>query len=148
MASLNRVFLIGIVARPPADRGDACEFVLGVPGEPPNRARLERIRIVVRGQLIETARELRSAQAVYADGRLIPARDGAVVEATALVALGDAPPEAAPHGEPSGTHVSPTPHDRVGHPRRIHAGTPRERVVWVRPTRVGAHRPGGPPRSS
>jgi hypothetical protein len=137
MATMNRVFLIGIVAGPPKDVGDACEFVLGVPEERADRAGLERVRVAVRSRLAEAARELRAAQPVYAEGRLIPNRGGALVEATAIVALGDPPPDAPPHEHPSGTHASPRPHDRVGHPRRLHAGTPGERVVWVRPTRVG-----------
>jgi hypothetical protein len=139
MASLNRVFLIGVVATPPADRRDACEFVLGVPEERAGEARLERVRIVATGPIADAVRELRTAQAVYADGRLVRSPDGAAVEASAVIALGDAPPEAAPAEEPAGTH------ERVGHPRRLQAGTERERVVWVRPTRLGD--PAGPRRA-
>jgi hypothetical protein len=145
MASLNRVFLIGVVATPPADRRDVCEFVLGVPEERAGKARLERVRIVATGPIADAIRELRTAQAVYADGRLVRSPDGAAVQASAVIALGDAPPEAAPAEEPAGTHASPRAHDRGGHPRRLHAGTEGERVVWVRPTRVGD--PAGPRRA-
>lgn len=31
VASVNRVFLLGVVATPPAERGSAVEFLLGVP---------------------------------------------------------------------------------------------------------------------
>lgn len=143
MATVNRAFLIGVVATPPVTRGRACEFVLGVPEERPGGARMERIRIVAGGRLAEIASTLRTAQTVYADGRLVGTRDGTFVDATTLVALGDPPAEVVPAEEPAGTHASPQPHDRAGHPRRLHAGTPDERVVWVRPTRVaepGRHR--------
>jgi hypothetical protein len=37
----------------------------------------------------------------------------------------------------TGTHASPAPHERVGHVRRVGVRTPRERLLWVRPTSVG-----------
>ena len=138
MASVNRVLLIGIVASPPAKVGEASEFVLGVPTERSGRIWLERVRVVAMGELALTTLELRSAQAVYADGRIAYSRDGAVVQATSVFPLGDPPAQAPPTDEPTGTHASPRAHDRVGHPRRLHPGTPQERVIWVRPTRVGA----------
>lgn len=137
MASLNRVFLIGIVASPPILRDGAWELVLGVPTERAGRAGLDRVRIIATGRAGEEAGTLRSAQEVYADGRLVHAADGPLVEARALFAIGDPPPQAATPDERGGSHASPRPHDRAGHARRLHAGTPRERVVWVRPTRVG-----------
>jgi len=137
VASVNRVFLIGVVATPPVERAGAYEFLLGVPEERSGTAWLERVCVTAAGHLAETVRGLRSARAVYVDGRLVRSPDGAVVEASALFPIGDAPPDRASHEGPTASHASPRPHDRAGHPRRLHPGTPRERVVWVRPTRVG-----------
>jgi hypothetical protein len=138
VAAVNRVYLMGVVATPPGHRGDAWEFVIGVPEERAGRSRFQRIRVVARGLVAEAVQQLRTAQPVYADGRLTHSPDGAVVEATSVVALGDPPPDPIPPAEPTSTHASPRAHDRAGHPRRLYAGTSRERVVWVRPTRVGA----------
>jgi hypothetical protein len=85
------------------------------------RSLLERVRVVAAGHIAEIARELRSAQAVYTDGRLIHSAGGAGVQATIVIAFGDPPPDAAPEGEPAGTHAPPRAHDRAGHPRRLHA---------------------------
>ena len=138
MATLNRVFLMGVVQTPPIELRGVWEFVLGVPAERAGRAWLERVRIVAPGRLGASVAKLRSAQAVYADGRLVRSPDGPVVEASAVLALGDPPPMVEPAEEPTGTHASPRAHDRAGHARRLHAGTPGERVIWVRPTRVGS----------
>jgi hypothetical protein len=135
---VNRVFLIGVVQTPPAELRGVWEFVLGVPAERAGRAWLERVRIVASGRLGASVAELHSAQAVYADGRLVRTPEGPVVEASAVLALGDPPPMVEPAEDPTGTHASPRAHDRVGHPRRLHVGTPAERVIWVRPTHVGA----------
>jgi hypothetical protein len=142
MPSVNRVFVIGVVAAPPVKREGGCRLVIGIPEERSGAELLERVDVEVWGHLVATACELRPAQLVYAEGRLTRTPAGsALVTATGLVALGDAPPPPPVAGTVTGTHASPHPHERAGHPRRINIGTPRERVIWVRPTTVGERKP-------
>jgi hypothetical protein len=56
-----------------------------------------------------------------------------------LFSLGEAPLEQPAPRQPVGSHASPQAHERAGHPRRIHIGRPDERIIWVRPARVGGH---------
>jgi hypothetical protein len=53
-----------------------------------------------------------------------------------LVNASGAPPSAS--SETLTHHLSPRPHERAGHWRRLGLGTPRERLVWVNSASVGA----------
>ena len=136
---------MGLVATPPTEQGSVSRFMVGIPEVRDGKTCLERVEVVARRGLLDAARELRTAQAVYVDGRLEQSAQGlALIEAARLFALGVAlDPPHHPDG-PAASHASPRPHSRVGHPRRIHVGTPRERVVWVRATRVAVSKRGTP----
>lgn len=136
MGSVNRVFLAGVVATPPREVDGVWQFTLGVPVERDRREWLERCVVSAAGPCGETVTDLHIGQAVYVDGRLAGDADGVVVVASTIIVLGDAPAEPATQIAPEGTHASPCAHQRAGHPRRLHLGTPRERVVWVRSTTV------------
>jgi hypothetical protein len=69
MASLNRVFLIGIVASPPADDGDTSEFRPRGPPGAVGRTWLERVRVNAAERLAETETPAR------ANGREVTAGD-------------------------------------------------------------------------
>jgi hypothetical protein len=140
MASVNRVLLIGLVAAPARRGKGGCELVVAVPEDRAGRTWLERIALVVPGRLVGEAMQLRPAQPVHAEGYLARAGTGAVaVVVDRLFSLGEAPPEQPAPRQPVGSHTSPRAHERAGHPRRIHIGRPDERIIWVRPARVGGH---------
>jgi hypothetical protein len=140
MASVNRVLLLGLVAAPVRPRKGGCELVVAVPEERAGRTWLERIALIVPDWLVGEAMELRLAQPVHAEGYLARAGTGAVaVVVDRLFSLGEAPPEQPAPRQPVGSHASPQAHERAGHPRRIHIGRPDERIIWVRPARVGGH---------
>ena len=138
MPSINRVFLIGVVAALPVERDGVCRLVIGIPAERAGAEWLERVDVEVSGRLSDVAKELRTAEPIYAEGRLTRSPGGGVVVvAASLFAVGEPPPPPDVPDGVAGSHASPRPHDRAGHPRRIHIGTPRERVIWVQPTKVG-----------
>jgi hypothetical protein len=140
MASVNRVLLIGLVAASARRGKGGCELVVAVPEERAGRTWLERIALVVPDRLVGEAMELRPAQPVHAEGYLARAGTGAVaVVVDRLFSIGEAPPEQPEPRQPVGSHASPQAHDRAGHSRRIHIGRPDERIIWVRPARVGGH---------
>jgi hypothetical protein len=64
-----------------------------------------------------------------------------VVVVSHLFSLDEAPPQPPLSRQPIRSHASPHAHERAGHPRRIHVGHPDERIIWVRPTRVGGQAP-------
>ena len=141
MASVNRVLLMGLVAAQARQGKGGCELVVAVPEERAGRTWLERIALIVPDQLVGEAMELRPAQPVHAEGYLARAGTGAVaVVVDRLSSLGEAPPEQPAPRQPVGSHASPQAHERAGHPRRIHIGRSDERIIWVRPARVGGHR--------
>jgi hypothetical protein len=140
MASVNRVLLMGLVAAQARQGKGGCELVVAVPEERAGRTWLERIALIVPDRLVGEAMELRPAQPVHAEGYLARAGTGAVaVVVDRLLSLGEAPPEQPAPRQPVGSHASPQAHERAGHPRRIHIGRPDERIIWVRPARVGGH---------
>jgi hypothetical protein len=138
---MNRAFVIGVVATPPTEREGVSRFQVGIPEEHRGRTWLQQVEVVARQGLLNATRELRTAQAVYVDGRLEhSARGQPLIEAARLFAIEDAPGPPNRAEVPGASHASPRPHSRVGHPRRIRRGTPQERVVWVRATQVGQPR--------
>ena len=134
---MNKVFLIGLVTAPPSEIVGGVALGVGVVHDRGPRQFIERVRVVARGTAADGARALHAAQAVFIEGRLTSEDGLQIIEARTAFALGEAPPVEAARLD-VGKHASPRPHERAAHPRRIHRGTPGERVVWVRATRVGA----------
>ncbi len=136
MAGVNRVFLIGIVVRPPVLCDGGARLLVGV--SEAEGQRLQYVDVTLHRGRSTVVDDVAIAQAVYVEGHLVRSPDGRPrVDALAFFLVGDAPSEPE-HGEAARTtHASPRPHERSAHPRRIHLGTSRERVVWVRPCRVG-----------
>ena len=82
--------------------------------------------------------DVRPGTLVLFDGALTRSEERRrhVVRARRLVPLFDVP-ASEPRRYPTGMHAAPVPHERAGHFRLVGVGTPRERLVWVRPTTVG-----------
>jgi hypothetical protein len=135
--SLNVVHLLGlVVARPALDVAQR-RCTLLVVTTPTVRDIHERHRVLAGGALATVAAELVVGQSVLVAGRLARDERGRVVSvARELWAVAEAP-EAA-RGTPAigRHHASPREHERAGHWRRIHTGTARERLSWVRATTV------------
>ena len=134
---MNQVHLIGVVGSLPPDGGTArgAGFVLlteraDVPG-------VERHRVVLRGRGL--AEPVAVGDSVYVRGHLEwrGSRPVVVFGSGFQLAAGVVPAGGRDPTATGGTHRSPLPHERRGHLRRVGAGTPRERLVWVRPTLVG-----------
>lgn len=138
---MNKVLLIGLVTTAPRESAGIVAFEVGVPEERLGRQWLQRATVITEGHLADDARALRPAQWIFVEGQLT-VRDGLpVIEAAALFTIAAAPSSPVDKQVPERTHASPRPHDRIGYPRRLYAGTPRERIVWVRPTTVRPHAP-------
>lgn len=136
---MNKVLLMGLVTMPPQESAGMVAFEVGVPQERLGRQWLQRATVITGGHLADDARALRPAQWIFAEGQLT-VRDGLpLVEAVTLFTIADAPSPPVDKRAPEGTHASPRPHDRTGYPRQLFADTPRERIVWVRPTTVHPH---------
>jgi hypothetical protein len=136
--SVNRVCLIGrIAARPwPADGG---ALVLVTTVRPARTGEVVVDRHLVQASAEATA-GLSTGALVLVEGALTrdQRRRRHVVLARRIVGLVEAAPPVITQSPPTDTHASPMPHERVGHFRRVGLGTPRERLVWVRETTVGA----------
>ena len=131
--SVNRVWLMGWVARPPVIDGGRCTFVVATrDGE-----HIERHTVTVSGGLLRRAAELATADVVYVEGCLEHAAGAAVVAAGDLWRIAESEPVEPPPSVPVGAHASPRPHERRGHWRRVARGSRAERLVWVRATAVG-----------
>jgi hypothetical protein len=136
---VNKALLMGLVTQLPRESAGMVAFEVGVPQERLGRQWLQRATVIAGGHIANDARALRPAQWIFAEGRLT-VRDGLpLVEAVTLFTIADEPSPPADKWAPERTHASPRPHDRIGYPRRLYAGTPRERIVWVRPTTVRPH---------
>ena len=130
---------MGLVTMPPRESAGRVAFEVGLPQERMGRQWLQRATVIAGGHLADDARALRPAQWIFAEGRLTVRNGLPLVQAVTLFTVGDAPSPPVDKHASERTHASPRPHDRIGHPRRLHAGTPRERIVWVRPTTVRPH---------
>ena len=126
--SVNRVWLMGWVARPPVLKDGMCRLLV-VTREGGD---IERHRVMVPGVHVERAARFATGDEVYVEGQL--ARH---VVAEDVWVIAEAEPVEEANSAPAGTHSSPRPHERRGHWRRTHRGMPGERLVWVRPTAVG-----------
>ncbi|MBV8529010.1 MAG: hypothetical protein JOZ75_11900 [Candidatus Dormibacteraeota bacterium] len=142
MPSLNRVHLIGVVATRPQQTGDAGVVGFVLMTERPRGSGVERHRIVASSDT-DALRELHVGASAYVRGHLERRRGRTVVVAAESFVVGPAPPIAEEPERPTTTHRSPAAHERRGHLRHIGAGTPRERLVWVRATTVGDRAPAG-----
>lgn len=137
---VNAVYLMGLVAaRPFRDPGRQQCTLLVVTAEQYVEVR-ERHRVVAGRELVGAASVLAVGQSVYITGSL--QRDDSrrvIVAARELWPLTDTP-EPASDAVVVGTHASPRERERTGHWRRVGITTPRERLVWVRPTTVSVRR--------
>ena len=129
MGSVNRVWLMGWVARPPLVEDGRCRLVVTTrEGE-----HIERHVIAIPEGLVDRAATFNTGDVAYVEGRL-----GTRVIAEDLWRLDEAPPVAPLASPPVATHASPRPHERRGHWRRVALGTSAERLVWVRACAVGS----------
>ena len=135
--SVNAVSLIGLVAaRPTVDQASGSAWLPVVTAVVDGAGR-ERHRVVAERGLAASALLLRVGQTVFVAGFL--RRDHSrrvIVVAHDLWPVGDALGEPA-DAVSAGTHASPREHERAGHWRRVSIRSPREHLVWVRPTTVG-----------
>jgi hypothetical protein len=130
--SVNRVWLMGWVARPPVVRDGVCRLVVATrEGE-----RVERHNVQTSAELANRAAELATGDVVYLEGRLEHGAGTVAVAAADLWRVDESDAESDAR-TPLGTHASPRPHERRGHWRRVAVRTATERLVWVRATAVG-----------
>ena len=122
---MNKALLMGLVTQLPRESAGMVAFEVGVPQERLGRQWLQRATVIAGGHIANDARALRPAQWIFAEGRLT-VRDGLpLVEAVTLFTIADEPSPPADKWAPERTHASPRPHDRIGYPRRLYAGTAR-----------------------
>jgi len=135
---VNEACFIGLVACVPRPVGGDGEvgFLL-ITQRDPAGDRIDRHRVILPARHAPDLAEFSPGATVYVEGHL--ARHGER-QRTSVIAhrawsIALAPP--APEEErPCGTHASPREHQRAGHGRIVARGTPRERLIWVRPTTV------------
>ena len=139
---MNQVYLIGVVATRSYSSGEcgAVGFVLIT-----ERARgggVDRHRIVVEPTSPVDVTTFAVGETVYVRGRLGRFDDTRRVAVIAAEAWSIVPAPSAPDPDvpASRTHASPVEHQRRGHLRHVGIGTPRERLVWVRPATVTGRR--------
>jgi hypothetical protein len=137
--SVNRVWLMGVVALAPRPASDE----LG-------GGQVSLVGVLHHGKTEVVDRfRVRSLDAsfppvgteILVEGAVVTQGSRRVVLATRVAVLSE-PGERTALGAPEGgTHAPPTPHQRRGHWRTLGRGTVRERLVWVRSTRVGQWQP-------
>ena len=135
---MNEACFIGLVACVPRPVGGDGEvgFLL-ITQRDPAGDRIDRHRVILPARHAPDLAEFSPGATVYVEGHL--ARHGerrrvSVVAHRAWSILPAPPPPVA--DDPTSSHASPREHQRSGHPRRVAIGTPRERLIWVRPTTV------------
>ncbi|PZR78647.1 MAG: hypothetical protein DLM65_12360 [Candidatus Aeolococcus gillhamiae] len=136
---MNTVHLIGLVGCRPRAVGSVGDkgFVLLTLADATAR-RVDRHRVIVAAHSSADIGNFTPGESVYVEGRLGRSGEGgrvAVIAAQAWSILPAPPPPA--DAAAAGSHASPREHLRRGHARRIAIGTPRERLIWVRPTTAG-----------
>ncbi|MGP8161372.1 MAG: hypothetical protein ACLQGJ_09175 [Candidatus Dormibacteria bacterium] len=138
---MNSACLIGLVAclpRPVGDRGDVGFLLLterDLSGQ-----RVDRHRVILPARHAPDLAEFMPGATVYVEGHLARHGERRRVSVIAHRAWSIAPAPPAPEEDrPVGTHASPREHQRAGYARRVAIATPRERIVWVRPTTVRPH---------
>ena len=131
--SVNRVWLMGWVARPPQIDDGRCRLSVATrDGE-----HVERHSVTITDELVQRVAEFATGDVVYIEGRL--EHDGAIARVVAadLWRVAESAPVDSAADRAAGTHASPRPHERRGHWRRVATGTSAERLVWVRAAAVG-----------
>ena len=140
---MNQVHLIGVVGYTERELATPAESAFLLLTERADGAGVDRHRVVV-GQRRRPLEAFAVGDSVYVRGHLERRRQRAVIVLadSFLLQAGVVPPSAA-EASRGGTHRSPVSHERRGHFRRLGAGTPRERLVWVRAASVGGSGPAG-----
>ncbi|HXA27688.1 MAG TPA: hypothetical protein VN193_02980 [Candidatus Angelobacter sp.] len=139
--SLNRAILIGAVVRPPrsgpsVDDSTSCALLVRTVRDGGHA--MDRHHVLATDHLEQVAAALKTGDTVFVEGRLqrLGDRRSFVVLARQLWIVDNAPPPPLPQAPPTRAHASPKPHPRAPHDRRIHVGTPQERLIRVKATRV------------
>ena len=138
--SVNRAWLIGHLAAVPRLTPDGVDFLVATVRETRDRnASVERTLVH-----LTALAEWPVGALLLVEGALTldTARRRHVVEARRVTVLQEPEPPGpatVSPGEPR-THAAPVVHERAGHFRLVGVRTPRERLVWVRPTTVGGSR--------
>jgi hypothetical protein len=135
---VNSACFIGLVACLPRPVGDGGEvgFLLITQRDPAGN-RIDRHRVILPARHTPDLAEFSPGATVYVEGHLARHGDRHRVSVIAHRAWSIAPAPSPPEEErPTGTHASPREHQRAGHGRIVARGTPRERLIWVRPTTV------------
>jgi len=139
---VNQAHLIGFVATRPhsVGRSGAVGFLLVT--ERDHATRIDRHRVVVEPNQRVDVTSFAVGESVYVRGRLGRFDDTRRVAVIAAEAWSIVPAPSAPDPDvpASRTHASPVEHQRRGHLRHVGIGTPRERLVWVRPATVTGRR--------
>ncbi|MBJ7596328.1 MAG: hypothetical protein JF886_15980 [Candidatus Dormibacteraeota bacterium] len=137
---MNTVHLIGLVGCRPRAVGTAGDrgFLLLTIADA-TAQRVDRHRVVVAAHTPIAIEDFTPGETVYVEGRLGRPADGRRIAVIAAQAWSIEPPLPPPaDSAAAASHASPREHLRRGHARRIAIGTPRERLIWIRPTTVGA----------
>ena len=138
---MNQVHLIGVVGSTERELATPAESAFLLLTERADGAGVDRHRVVL-GERRRPLEAFTVGDSVYVRGHLERRRQRAVIVlADAFLLEADVVPPSAPEIPRGGTHRSPVSHERRGHLRRLGAGTPRERLVWVRATSVGGSGP-------
>lgn len=134
--SVNRVWLMGHVSAALRPTSDGAEFLVATVRHLVASTRIDRHLV----RSADSPESLLTGAHVMVEGRLAfdENRQRHVIIADRIVDLAPPPGPGLGPGPLTSTHASPSPHERAGHWRRIGTGTPRERLVWVRATAVGA----------
>jgi hypothetical protein len=135
---VNKACFIGLVACVPRPVGGDGEvgFLL-ITQRDPAGDRIDRHRVILPARHAPDLAEFSPGATVYVEGHLARHGDRGRVSVIAHRAWSIAlAPPAAEEAPASGTHASPREHPRAGHARRVAIGTPREHLIWVRPTTV------------
>ena len=140
---MNQVHLIGVVGSTQRELATPAESAFLVLTERADGAGVDRHRVVL-GERRRPVDAFAVGDSVYVRGRLERRRERAVIVLMdAFLLDAGVVPLSAATASGGGTHRSPLSHERRGHLRRLGAGTPRERLVWVRATTVGGSGPAG-----
>lgn len=136
---LNRVDLIGLVASRAQRVGADGAGLLLLTQRDDRGLGVDRHRVIAEPGSGADLSVFAPGETAYISGRLgryDQTRRVAVIAREAWSLL-PAPSLVSAAAAPERSHASPAPHLRRGHPRIVGRGTARERVVWVRPARVG-----------
>ena len=143
---MNSACLIGLVACLPRPVGAGGEvgFLL-LTQRDASGERVDRHRVILSPLHTPDLAEFSPGATVYVEGHLARHGERRRVSIIARRAWSiEAAPPPSEEAPATGTHASPREHQRAGHARRVAIGTPRERLIWVRPTTVRPRLEGPP----